>query len=114
MQSSGWHFALLTRAFAFPLAVGTMRAVRPMHNGAPLMLHVQGRRWGEALSRTTDVAVDGSMAAPFRSVSEARDALREMQPLPPGGAVVVLHQGLHAPFELDGVMDSGTADAPIV
>jgi hypothetical protein len=48
------------------------------------------------------------------SVSDARDALRALQPLPPGGATVLLHEGTHSPFELVGEIDSGRPDAPIV
>eukprot|EP01043_Picozoa_sp_COSAG02_P027177 COSAG02_NODE_1590_length_11791_cov_24.350239_2_plen_574_part_00 len=57
---------------------------------------------------------DGSRSAPFHSVAAARDALREMRPLPPGGVEVHLHGGTHAPFGLNGTTDSGRADAPIV
>ena len=59
-------------------------------------------------------SADGSAALPFHSVAAARDALRTLQPLAPGGAEVVLHSGTHAPFELRGADDSGRPDAPIV
>jgi hypothetical protein len=48
----------------------------------------------------------------YRSVTAARDALRAMQPLPPGGAKVVLHEGYHRPFALT-TLDSGRPDAQI-
>ena len=48
------------------------------------------------------------------SVTAARDALRALQPLPPGGATVLLHEGTHRPFELAGEIDSGRPGAPIV
>ena len=49
----------------------------------------------------------------FPSVAAARDALRAMQPLPEGGATVLLHGGTHPPFAL-GAADSGRDGAPIV
>eukprot|EP01052_Picozoa_sp_SAG31_P016628 SAG31_NODE_1107_length_9877_cov_4.000102_12_plen_447_part_00 len=48
------------------------------------------------------VDCDGSATRPFRSVAAARDALRSLQPLPHGGALVLLHEGMHAPFVLQG------------
>jgi hypothetical protein len=57
---------------------------------------------------------DGSAGAMFRSVADARDALRALQPLPEGGATVLLHEGTHRPFALAGAIDSGSAGAPIV
>eukprot|EP01048_Picozoa_sp_COSAG05_P030017 COSAG05_NODE_10196_length_578_cov_0.970772_1_plen_159_part_01 len=50
----------------------------------------------------------------YSSVTEARDKLRSLAPLPAGGATVLLHGGTHHPFELDAGLDSGRADAPIV
>ena len=61
---------------------------------------------------------DGSRAAPYQSVGAARDALRRHTAaaggLPDGGATVLLHAGHHAPFALNGPLDSGRPDAPIV
>ena len=60
---------------------------------------------------------DGSRAAPYQSVGAARDALRRHTAaggLPDGGATVLLHAGHHAPFALNGPLDSGRTDAPIV
>ena len=63
---------------------------------------------------TSVVQRDGSKDAPFDSVSAARNALRALQPLPPGGAKVILHGGTHKPFLLDPALDSGTINASIV
>jgi hypothetical protein len=71
------------------------------------------------------VAIDGedshvgSPNAPFASLERARDAVRDLrrrQGLPPGGARVVIHGGIHprnGTFEISRD-DSGTAEAPIV
>ncbi len=76
----------------------------------PLVLHV-----------ATDGSDDatGSEQAPFRTLTQARDAIRELRQdagLPEGGARVVIHGGVHRlqePFAL-GPEDSGTPDAPII
>jgi hypothetical protein len=69
-----------------------------------------------APSATLELHVVAASAAPGRgqysSVAAARDALRQLQPLPPGGATVVLHEGSHSPFALTA-LDSGRPDAPI-
>lgn len=58
-----------------------------------------------------------STIGPFLSVEAARDHLRTMRDadgrLPSGGARVLLHRGVHTPFMLDPVLDSGTPGAPI-
>lgn len=74
---------------------------------APVVLHV-----APPSGTTPQPLSDGSASLPFESVADARDALRAMQPLPDGGATVLLHGGNHLPFAL-GASDSGTADAPI-
>ena len=89
---------LLAATLASALAAGA---------DARLVLHVAPA--GHLLLPQT---ADGSAAAPFRSVAEARDALRALQPLPAGGATVLLHEGTHRPFALTDV-DSGRSDAPI-
>ena len=78
--------------------------------GPGLVLHVMPP--GHQL--TQGLSADGSASAPFSSVVGARDALRALQPLPTGGATVLLHEGHHTPFALDGEADSGRAGAPIV
>jgi len=63
---------------------------------------------------------DGTKAAPFQSLEEARDAIRRIKKsksgLPRGGVLVVLMEGTFqraASFELTQ-QDSGTKDSPIV
>ena len=55
-------------------------------------------------------AADGSVQRPFTSITDARDALRRMQPA--GGAVVNIGCGVHAPLQLTAA-DSGSTAAPI-
>jgi hypothetical protein len=81
---------------------------------APVVLHVVPPTQSASDSVSHGTAADGSATAPFRTVAAARDALRSLQPLPAGGAEVLLHGGTHAPFELAGPADSGRPDAPIV
>jgi hypothetical protein len=80
-----------------------------------LVLHVvAATKAGHSRSGRYREAADGSALTPFRSVTAARDALRQrQQPLPPGGATVLLHGGHHQPFALEAV-DSGRPGAPIV
>lgn len=80
----------------------------------PLVLHVAPHTAvdGSAGAPTESWLVDGSELHPFRSVSAARDALRSMQPLPIGGATVLLHAGVHAGFAL-GPADAGRAGSPV-
>lgn len=59
---------------------------------------------------------DGSITAPFGTLEDARDAIRALKTLPPGGITVNLRGGRYertAPFALT-VQDSGAADAPVV
>jgi hypothetical protein len=78
---------------------------RPASAGGELVLHV---------ASVEQLATGGRQPSPFfRSVEAARDQLRSMQPLPAGGATVLLHEGTHQPFALDAI-DSGRADAPIL
>jgi parallel beta helix pectate lyase-like protein len=66
-------------------------------------------------------ANDGSMAKPFGSLNQARDAIRALNQssggkLPEGGFRVMVHGGVHgmrATFQLTAE-DSGTASSPIV
>lgn len=80
--------------------------------GGSLVLHVASIEQQQVEDNPS--AADGSESAPYKSVSAARDALRELQPLVPGGATVLLHEGTHRPFELAGKIDSGRPGAPIV
>jgi hypothetical protein len=75
----------------------------------PVVLHVASAEQ-LAASKAADNDPDPSL---FRSVEAARDKLRSLQPLA-GGAMVLLHEGTHAPFVLDGDLDSGRAGAPVV
>lgn len=77
-----------------------------LHVAAPLNNNSTGFAGGEG-----DI---GSAANPFCSVAAARDRLRALQPLPDGGATVILHGGSHQSFVLEGALDSGRAGAPIV
>ena len=74
----------------------------------PIVLHVYPGAAPPAPS--TELA---STTTTFPSVAAARDALRAMQPLPEGGATVLLHGGTHPPFALSAA-DSGRDGAPIV
>lgn len=76
-----------------------------------LVLHVAPAQHVHTSARAR---ANGSRLAPYHSVSDARDALRALQPLPPGGATVLLHEGTHRPYELIGELDSGEPGAPIV
>ena len=62
-------------------------------------------------------ANSGSMASPFQTLEQARNAIRALpRPLPPGGAAVYLRSGTYwrtNTFFLTG-SDSGTPEAPIV
>ena len=88
-------------------SVAALAGVAGTALGSAVTLHVHPTRGDDAQS--------GSVAAPLRSVTAARDRLREMRPLPAGGATVQLHAGAHhAPFALTGAADSGRPDAPIV
>ena len=61
-----------------------------------------------------DISGDGSPKLPYYSVAAARDALRLLRSATEsGGATVLLHEGVHAPFALDASLDSGTPDFPI-
>ena len=71
------------------------------------------------VSPTGRDANPGTAAAPFATLSRARDAIRALKkatPALPGGATVVVHAGtywLPEPFEL-GAEDGGSAGAPVV
>lgn len=90
---------------------------------AQLGLHAPAHADPEPVSFYVDPAGDhnasGDVEDPFRTIEEARDAIRELRngnELPAGGVTVFLREGLHprtTSFELDG-RDSGTPEAPIV
>ena len=90
---------------------------RPNHNitttttSSRLILHVAPPSSAEQ-QPTQSHQRDGSAAAPFLTVTHARDRIRALQPV--HGATVVLHAGVHQPFTLDGHLDLGRPGHPIV
>jgi hypothetical protein len=58
----------------------------------------------------------GTATAPFATLNQARDAIRQLRPLPKGGVEVIISGGVYQvdqSFVLEQ-QDSGSADAPIV
>ena len=108
-------------------ALARLRDIETLADGAPFRNERQRRidRTDRAtpwfyLAPDGDDANPGTAARPFRTLERARDALRERrktEPLPEGGAAIVLKGGVYPRLEKSFALeagDSGTAAAPVV
>ena len=115
------HEAFRVEAMARLRDIGALADGEPFRNERQRRIdRIEGATAWFHVSPGSDDGNPGTVARPFRTLERARDALRERrkkEPLPPGGAAIVLQGGVYPRLKESFTLaaeDSGTAEAPIV